>query len=208
MADVNDMFNDITKEQSFYKATEKKDITPFAKGEYLGHITKVESKVLDVQGKYKARLYTYTVEVAEENKSKDFTYVDINGDSKATKGHVYVGKKFLGKLWRFLEPTEKDTFESNSTGNTSYLKFCETINTDCPIEKRNIGGEDVEVQILPNLSPEDFLGQPVTAVVDLGRPWTDKDANNRQYWDCKFCKKWDSGKKNTITGEKKNDIPF
>ena len=50
MADVNDMFNDITKEQSFYKATEKKDITPFAKGEYLGHITKVESKVLDVQG--------------------------------------------------------------------------------------------------------------------------------------------------------------
>ena len=208
MADVNDMFNDITKEQSFYKATEKKDITPFTKGEYLGHITKVESKVLDVQGKYKARLYTYTVEVADENKSKDFTYVDINGDSKATKGHVYVGKKFLGKLWRFLEPTEKDTFESNSTGNTSYLKFCETIDINCPIEKRNIGGEDIEVQILPNLSPEDFLGQPVTAVVDWGRPWTDKEGNKRQYWDCKFCKKWDSGKKKTITGENKNDIPF
>ena len=134
--------------------------------------------------------------------------MDIKGDSQATKGNVYVGKKFLGKLWRFLEPTEKDTFESNSTGNTSYLRFCETIGIDCPIEKRNIGGEDVEVQILPNLSTEDFLGQPVTAVVDLGRPWTNKEGERKQYWDCKFCKKWENGKKKNITGVMKDDIQF
>ena len=208
MANVNDMFNDITKEQSFYKASEKKEITPFAKGEYLGHITKVVSKVVDVRNQYKARVYTYTVEVAEENKDKDFNYVDINGNSQPTKGDAYVGKRFLGKLWRFLEPTEKDSFESNSTGNTSYLRFCETIGVDCPREKRNIDGEDIEVQILPNLSDDDFLGRPVTAFVDLGRPWTDKEGKRRQYWDCKFCKKWEGGKKKTIKEGAKDEIPF
>ena len=208
MADVNDMFNDITKEQSYYKAGAKKEITQFAKGEYLGHITKVDSKVVDVQNKYKARVYTYTIEVADENKDMDFTVIDIDGKPKALKGGAYIGKKFLGKLWRFLEPTDKDTFESNSTGNTNYLRFCETIGVKCPKETKTIGGEDIEVQILPSLSDDDFLGQPVTAVVDLGKPWTDKEGKRRQYWECKFCKKWANGKKKTISGGKSNEIPF
>ena len=208
MADVNDMFNDITKEQSYYKAGAKKEITQFAKGEYLGHITKVDSKVVDVQNKYKARVYTYTVEVADENKKMDFTVIDIDGKPKALKGDAYIGKKFLGKLWRFLEPTDKDTFESNSTGNTNYLRFCETIGVECPTETKTIGGEDIEVQILPSLSDDDFLGQPVTAVVDLGKPWTDREGKRRQYWECKFCKKWANGKKKAISGGKSNEIPF
>tara|TARA_Y100000296_G_scaffold68483_1_gene81694 strand:+ start:7 stop:633 length:627 start_codon:yes stop_codon:yes gene_type:complete len=208
MADVNDMFNDITKEQSYYKAGAKKEITQFAKGEYLGHITKVDSKVVDVQNKYKARVYTYTVEVANENKDMDFTVIDIDGKPKSLKGDAYIGKKFLGKLWRFLEPTDKDTFESNSTGNTNYLRFCETIGVKCPKETKTIGGEDIEVQILPSLSDDDFLGQPVTAVVDLGKPWTDREGKRRQYWECKFCKKWANGKKKTISGGKSNEIPF
>ena len=208
MADVNDMFNDITKEQSYYKAGAKKEITQFAKGEYLGHITKVDSKVVDVQNKYKARVYTYTVEVANENKDMDFTVIDIDGKPKSLKGDAYIGKKFLGKLWRFLEPTDKDTFESNSTGNTNYLRFCESIGVKCPKETKTIGGEDIEVQILPSLSDDDFLGQPVTAVVDLGKPWTDREGKRRQYWECKFCKKWANGKKKTISGGKSNEIPF
>ena len=208
MADVNDMFNDITKEQSYYKAGAKKEITQFAKGEYLGHITKVDSKVVDVQNKYKARVYTYTVEVANENKDMDFTVIDIDGKPKSLKGDAYIGKKFLGKLWRFLEPTDKDTFEPNSTGNTNYLRFCETLGVECPTETKTIGGEDIEVQILPSLSDDDFLGQPVTAVVDLGKPWTDREGKRRQYWECKFCKKWANGKKKTISGGKSNEIPF
>ena len=207
MADVNDMFNDITKEQSYYKAGAKKEITPYAKGEYLGHIVKVDSRIVDVQNKYKARVFTYTVEVAKENKDMDFTFIDIDGKPKATKGDVYVGKKFLGKLWRFLEPTDKDTFESNSTGNNNYLRFCETIGVECPKETKTIGGEDIEVQILPSLSDDDFLGQPITAVVDLGKPWTDREGKRRQYWDCKFCKKWESGKKKSISGGS-DEIPF
>ena len=207
MADVNDMFNDITKEQSYYKAGAKKEVTQFAKGEYLCHIVAVKSKIVDVQNKYKARLYSYTVEVANENKDMDFTIIDIDGKPKAVKGDGYVGKKFFGTLWRFLEPTDKDTFESNSTGNTNYLRFCETIGVKCPKETKTIGGEDIEVQILPSLSEDDFLGQPVTSVVDLGKPWTDKEGKRRQYWECKFCKKWESGKKKTISGGS-NEIPF
>ena len=61
MAEVNDMFNEITKEQSFYTKGRKTKFVPFAKGDYWGHITEVDSKVLDVKGgQYKARLYTYT----------------------------------------------------------------------------------------------------------------------------------------------------
>ena len=210
MADVNDMFNDITKEQSFYIPGTKKEknITPIVEGDYLCHITDVSTKILDVQGKYKARLYSYTVEVAEENKDMDYEFVEINGDKKNTKGHVYVGKRFFGKLWRFLEPTEKDTFESNSTGNTNYLRFCETIGVDCPKEVKSINGQDIEVQILPSLVSEDMLGQPITAFVALGKPWTDKSGQRKQYFDCKFCKKWDGGKKKVIAGGKKDDIPF
>ena len=70
MAEVNELFGKVTGEQSFF-AKRKKEFTPFAKGEYLGHIVEVETKMLDVkQGKYKARLYSFVIEVAEENKKK------------------------------------------------------------------------------------------------------------------------------------------
>ena len=208
MADVNDMFNDITKEQSFYTPKAKTDITPIVEGDYLCHITEVKTEIKDVRGKYKARLYSYTVEVAEENKDMEYQYKDIDGGKKPTKGHVYVGKRFFGRVWRFLEPTDKDSFESNSQGNTHYLKFCETIGVDCPKEVRSIDGQDVDVQILPSLLSEDMLGKPVTAFVALGKPFKNRNGETKQYFDCKFCKKWDGGKEKKITGEKKNDIPF
>ena len=96
MAEVNDMFDDITKEQSIVNPNaKKKQSTPLATGEYFGHIVDVETKILDVKGgKYKARLYSYTVEASAENKDKDFMYTDNMGDNKATKWHDYVGKKF------------------------------------------------------------------------------------------------------------------
>ena len=208
MADVNDMFNEVTKEQSFYTKSKKKQFTPYGKGEYFGHIIDVDSKVLDVKGgQYKARLYTYTVEVAAENKSKSFQYEGIDGNPVDTKGDVYVGGKFKGKLWRFLEPSKDDDFESNANGNTGYLKFCETIGVECPTETRTIDGEDVEVQLLPNLTSDVMLGQPIVAFVDKGRPFTNKEGREVFFWDCKFCKKWTSGKKKDIkTGS--GDLPF
>ena len=209
MADVNDMFNDITKEQSFYTKGAERDFIPLTEGDYLCHITEVTSKILDVKGgQYKARLFSFTLVVADENRELDFQYMEINGDKKATKGTPYIGKKFFGKLWRFLEPKEGDDFESNSEGNTNYLKFCETIGVDCPKETKNIGGQDVEVQILPSLSAEDMIGQPIRAFVALGKPWKNKQGETKQYYECKFCKKWEGGKKKTIKTGAKDEIPF
>ena len=208
MADVNDMFNDITKEQSYYKPKAKVEMTPYAEGDYLCHIVEVSTKMLDVQGKYKAQLYSFTVEVADENKSQDFQYTGIDGKKVATKGTPYVGKKFFGKLWRFVEPKEGDTFVSNSEGNSGYLRFCETIGVDCPKVPKNIDGQDVDIQVLPKLSSEDLLGKPVTAFIALGKPWTNKKGERKQYYECKFCKKWDGGNQKTITGGSANDIPF
>ena len=71
MAEVNDMFDSVTKEQSFFVPGKKKkrEWTAFSKGVYLGHITKCDSKIVDVKkGEHRARLYTYTFEVAEDNK--------------------------------------------------------------------------------------------------------------------------------------------
>tara|TARA_R110000824_G_scaffold39794_3_gene119942 strand:+ start:93 stop:722 length:630 start_codon:yes stop_codon:yes gene_type:complete len=209
MAEVNDMFNEITKEQSFYVKGKKSQFTPFAKGDYWGHITEVDSKVLDVkEGQYKARLYTYTFVASTENKDFDFQYEDIDGKLLTTKGHVYIGKKFKGKLWRFLEPSKDDTFESNPTGNAGYLRFCETIGVECPKETKTIDGEDVEVQLLPELSADMMLGQPVCAFVDKGRPFKNRDGDTKVYWDVKFCKKWVGGKKKEISTKSGSDLPF
>ena len=62
MATVNDMFDSVTKEQSFYredaKSTKGSKFAPYTKGEYFGHITEVDSKILDVKGgQYRARLF-------------------------------------------------------------------------------------------------------------------------------------------------------
>ena len=212
MAEVNDMFDSVTKEQSFFvpgKKKEKKEWTPYAKGVYLGHIVECDSKIVDVKkGEHKARLYTYVFQVAEENKELSFMFKNITGNMEETKGDAYIGGKFRGKLWRFLEPGEKDTFKSHSDGNSGYLRFCETIGLECPVGTRNINGEDVEVQLLPELSSSDMLGKSCKAMVDLGRPWTNKDGERKQYWDAKYVMKWDSGKDKVISEADSDEIPF
>ena len=210
MAEVNDMFDDITKEQSFFNPNSdkcKKKYIPLVKGEYFGHIVEVTTKVLDVKGgKYRARLYNYVVESSKEN--AETLTVDAETQKPVKAGDSFVGKKFRGNLWRFLEPKEGDDFESNSEGNTAYLRFCENIGKECPKETKSIDGQDIEVQLLPTLSTEDFLGQPVIAFVDKGRPFTDKEGKTRQYFDCKFCKKWEGGTKKDISSGGSNEIPF
>ena len=121
MAEVNDVFDSVTKEQSFFVPgkKEKKEFKPYAKGEYFGHIVECDSKVVDVKkGEHKARLYTFVFQAAQENETKTFEFKNIEGKMEETKGDCYVGAKFRGKLWRFLEPGKDDTFTSNSEGNT------------------------------------------------------------------------------------------
>ena len=210
MAEVNDVFDSVTKEQSFFVPGKKakKEFKPYAKGEYFGHIIECDSRVVDVKkGEHKARLYTFVFQAAQENETKTFEFKNIKGEMEKTKGDCYVGAKFRGKLWRFLEPGKDDTFRSNSEGNTGYMRFCQTIGVKCPVEKREINGEEIEVQLLPNLSASDMLGKPAIAVVDLGRPFVNKDGETKQYWDAKFLKKWEEGKQKTVSGAD-DAIPF
>ena len=210
MAEVNDVFDSVTKEQSFFVPgkKEKKEFKPYAKGEYFGHIVECDSRVVDVKkGEHKARLYTFVFQAAQEIETISFEFKNIEGKMEETKGDCYVGAKFRGKLWRFLEPGKDDTFTSNSEGNTGYMRFCQTIGVKCPVEKREINGEEIEVQLLPNLSASDMLGKPAIAVVDLGRPFVNKDGETKQYWDAKFLKKWEEGKQKAVSGAD-DAIPF
>ena len=88
------------------------------------------------------------------------------------------------------------------------MRFCQNIGVECPTEKRTIDGEDVDVQLLPNLTTDDMLGQAIIAFVDKGKPYTDKNGVEKQFFDCKFCKKWDDGKRKDISSGGKNEIPF
>ena len=75
-------------------------------------------------------------------------------------------------------------------------------------KQKKIDGKDVEVQLLPNLTSDIMLGQPIVAFVDKGRPYTDKNGNERVFWDCKFCKKWEGGKKKEISTNSGSGLPF
>ena len=215
MADVNNMFDDLDKqkkETSFYVPTPdgEKDVkgffTPMVEGEYFGHIVKVESRIIDVKktGNFRARLYKYQVEVADENKSNKYTFTNINGEEQETDGSVYKCKVFRGDLWRYLDPQKDDGFDSNPNANKKYLYFCEAIGLKCKKEKRKIDGEEIEVLSLPSITEDDILGKPVVAVVKKGRPFTNKEGKTRSYYDCKWIKRWENGKAKEVGDE----IPF
>ena len=205
MAEVNDMFSKVTEEQSFFNPKKKSKFTPVAKGEYFGHIIDVDTKILDVKGgKYKARLYSFTVEASEENKDKTFEFENIKGELEETKGDSYVGMKFRGRLWRFLEPQKGDTFESNSEGNKSYFYFCQAIGLDCKDVTKKIDGEEVTFKELPNLTTQHMEGQPVIAVCDYGKPYTNKDGKEVTPFQVKWVKEWPKGR----ILENDESIPF
>ena len=192
MAEVNELFDKITGEKSHFDPTKEKKYKPIVEGDYRGHITKMDTKVVDVKrdGNFRARLYKYEVTVAKEEEG-------------------YSGLRFRGALWRFLEPTEKDDFDSNSGGNKGYLRFCETLNVIAPTERKTVDGQDIEVKVLPNLTTRDMLCKPVIAAVFKGRPYKDKMGNERCYHDCKFVKKWADGKPiESESGGTLDEIPF
>ena len=216
MADVNEVFSKVTAEKSYYDPTKNKTKEfsekwiPYSEGDYLGHITEVDSIVVDVKrdGNFRARLYTYTIIVAPENNIMQYKYRDIKGDEKVRDGSCYSGRKIKGKLWRFLEPQEGDTFDSNSGGNKNFMRFCETIGVETLTEKKKVDGKEVELKMLPNLTTEDMINKPVCAFVAKGRPYKDKHGKTRSYYDAKFIKEWKEGKKKEVGRIKEDEIPF
>ena len=212
MAKVTDeLFDKAVNETSFAIPTEKKaksggSKTPLVQGEYLGHIVQVNSKVVDVKGgEFKARVYDYFVEVAPENKDNEYTYKRYDTQETVTcDGSSYVGYKFKGSTFKYLEPGKGDTFKPRTEFNKYYLWFCEACGIECKSVTTEIDGKDVEVKELPVIDMEELVGTPVSAVVGKGKTWTDSDGNERTPWVSKFIRPWKDGKKK----EMDNEIPF
>ena len=172
---------------------------PLATGDYLGHIKDVETKEVSFKG-YKATVYNYWVKVAEGNEAQTYTFQD-----EEYSGKEYAGRNIKGLgVFKFLTPKEGDDFEANPSGNDKYLMFCKTLGVEIKKEDREIDGKKVTVEIMPSLSEDDINGRPVVAVVDRGKPYTNKQGKEIKPWQVKFVKSWDEGEIRDFSEE----IPF
>ena len=173
---TDDLFDKAINETSFaipdhspHKPIAKKQ--PLVAGDYVGHIVQVSSKVVDVKkGEYKARVYDYFVEVAPENKKNSYNYKDYDTDEMLEgDGSAYVGYKFKGSIFKYLEPGKDDKFKPRTENNKYFLWFCEACGLECPTVTAKIDGEEMEVKSLPPIKAEELIGVPVSAFVAKGK---------------------------------------
>ena len=191
--------------------TEARDeYVPMVEGEYLGHITETRTLTREFtkdSRPMKARIFNFKVTIASENSTNHYTIHRTGHDPKQVTGENYVGKTVVADgVFRFLEPTDGDKFESNAEGNKRYLMFCQSLGMEVPTEERTINGKTVKVQLLPDVQEADLDGTPVTAVVGRGADWTDDRGHNRPSWRVKFTKHWTEGKRLAKTTT--DDLPF
>ena len=185
--------------------------TPKVEGDYLGHITDTTTLVREFKTSdgrnVKARIFNYKVEVAHENATREYTFTDHNGTQHTTSGEPYVGWTVSARgIFRFLEPKEGDTFESNSENNVAYLRFCQALGLTIETTKREVGGKTIDVQVLPTLTEEDINGRPVIAVVGRDKDWVNDDGETMPSYKAKFVKLWKDGKR--LADTTTNDLPF
>jgi len=211
MANTNDMFDDLlTKKESFFvpdSSQSKTSAVPNVRGEFYGHLQEAQMKEVSwTKGgdTFKAIVYNYSFVIDEANKSQSYTYSSYKDASEQTaSGEDYVGRSYRSSgVFRFLEPSKDDSFKSNSEGNKSYFRFCETLGVDIEKKVVKIEGQDVEVKVLPSLDTTQINGRPAIAVIDKGKPYTGKDGKERTPFLVKFIKTWEDGK------VKDAEIPF
>ena len=203
MANTNDMFDDLlTKKESFFvpdSSQSKTSAVPNVRGEFYGHLQDAQMKEVSWTrdgDTFKAIVYNYSFVVDTANKSQSYTYSSYKDSSEQTaSGEDYVGRSYRASgVFRFLEPAKGDDFKSNSEGNKSYFRFCETLGVDIEKKVVKIKGQDVEVKVLPSLDTSQINGRPAIAVIDKGKPYTGKDGKERTPFMVKFIKIWEDGK--------------
>ena len=191
--------------------TEARDeYVPMVEGEYLGHITETRTLTREFTKEsrpMKARIFNFKVTVAPENEHNKYTLHRNGHEPREVTGKHYVDKRIVADgVFRFVEPTDGDKFESNAEGNKRYLMFCQSLGMEIPTEERTINGKTVTVQLLPDVKEDDLNGTPVTAVVGRGQDWTDDNGKSRPSWKVKFTKAWTDGKRLATTTT--DDLPF
>jgi hypothetical protein len=210
MANANDMFDNlVNKKESFFvpPSSTKTFGPPNVRGEFYGHLQEANTKEVSWSRNgetYKAIVYNYSFVVAEENKSQSYTYLSYKDSSEQTSsGEDYIGRAYRANgVFRFIEPEEGDDFQSNSEGNKSYFRFCETLGVEIEKKVVKVDGQDVEVKVLPSLDSSQINGRPAIAVIDKGKPYTNKAGKEVTPYMVKFIKKWENGEM------KDADVPF
>ena len=185
--------------------------TPKVEGDYLGHITDTRTLVREFKTSdgrnVKARIFNYKVQVAHENATREYTFTDRNGTELTTSGEPYVGWTVSARgIFRFLEPTDGDTFESNSENNVAYLRFCQALGLTIDTTQREVNGKTIDVQVLPTLEESAINGRPVIAVVGRDKDWVNDDGETMPSFKVKFIKLWKEGK--LLAPTTHNDLPF
>ena len=185
--------------------------TPKVEGDYLGHITDTTTLVREFKTSdgrnVKARIFHYKVEVAHENATREYHFTDHNGTQHTTSGEPYVGWTVSARgVFRFLEPGEGDTFESNSENNVAYLRFCQALGMTIETTQREVNGKTIDVQVLPTLTEHDINGRPVIAVVGRDKDWVNDEGETMPSFRAKFVKLWKEGK--ALATTTKHDLPF
>ena len=184
----------------------EEEYVPKVAGDYLGHITEARTITREFKNDgrtFKARIFNFKVHVAPENVHN--TYTLTNG-TEVTGKHYIDWTVVADGVFRFLEPTDDDKFESNAEGNKRYLRFCQSLGMDIPTENRTVGDKTVKVQVLPDIKEDDLNGTPVVAVVGRGNDWVTDTGETRPSWRCKFTKRWEDGKR--LASTTTDDLPF
>ena len=168
---------------------------------YKSHIVEVNDKIVNVKGKYKARVYNLTIEIAKEVGEDVFE----DADGKTYNGSNFVGKKIKSKgYFLFLHPQEGDNFEANPGANDVYLKFAETIGVECPEKEVEIDGEKHLLREIPEMTEHDIVGKPVLSYVDYNS-FKNKEGETVKFLQVKGFEKWSDGKERELDLE---EIPF
>ena len=198
MASVTETINiGETTNMHYYDPKDNEYVSLIPKQLYPMHCKKVDIREVNVKGKYKAKVYNLVYEIAEECAKKTFL-----SDQGEVNGSSFVGKQVYGTgIFMFLNPQKGDAFEANNGANERYLRFCETINIDCPEIEVDIDGEIRMVKQFPELTEEDILGKPIQGFVDTQEYV--KDGETKISYKVKDFSAWKEGKDLAL-----DELPF
>ena len=172
---------------------------------YKGHIKDVVVKEVNVKGKYKAKVYNFSVELSD-NADRTYSCVEKeSGQRKQISGKTFQGKTYKATgVFQFLNPKKGDTFEANSGGNDRYLHLCESVGAKNEKVLVEIDGEEREIVRFPDLNEYDLKGKPIDALLNYHN-WKNRDGDSIKSLMVKAFKEWEGGEDRDLEVE---DLPF
>ena len=198
-----DLLNDVGY---FDPAESTKPVSFVTKQLYPSHIKNVDVREVMVKNKWKAKVYNFTCEIANECSNNEYSTIDPKTKEQTTiPGTSYVGKEIKSRgIFMFLNPKEGDDFQPNNGANEGYLSFCESIGIELKEVVIEFNGEERKVKEFPVLDKDNCIGKPVLSYIDK-ESWTDSDGNKRFSYKARYFNKWEDGQDKDYYSD---DIPF